>query len=610
MCILMFTTFIHVVCECVFVSICTISACYNLCASNHKLCVQCCTDALVHYTASEPLTVVWFKESEVIQSSQYSTTGTVMNTLSRNPAHLVNSGLYQCMAYGPSGCNHAVATVTVVETTPPPPIAPVTVQVTLLSGSAQCVVSGDVSSVSIGLWLVDGRIMNTYFSGSDGNGTHIVTSVALGNSGRYTCEVRLATLERFDHSVFYLMPTPPPSDPTDPVQPMPTLSVETTPTSAPPVMSSLPRPTVAPPSPLVTVSVTVFEGVAHCLLQGDLSLVLSGAWLLDGGLHSYFTVPDSASFTHFTSSHLTLPGNYTCSVVLQSNQIVSDSVIFTDPTVGTDATLGTDPTLPTELSASPSPSPSPSRSPFPSPSPSQVPPTTPSVTVQVQKTSEKANCILSGDLNSITSALWLVHGNDDTLVWNSSFSVVDPERGYFFAKLSLSFYGTYTCRVVLTGGQTLTGSITHLNPSPSPSPSPPPVTTDSEITVNLIGSHIVCSLSLGRGEVQDLSIFLDTAPLTGDAIFGESTAVLTVARAGYGTYLCVVTTTDGRVLQSSLVVPEPTAPPDYITPPTSLTVEWVVGGDGSLGNILVRWEEPEVSEGLIGYKANWDQPAL
>ena len=78
---------------------------------------------------------------------------------------------------------------------------------------------------------------------------------------------------------------------------------------------------------------------------------------------------------------------------------------------------------------------------------------------------------------------------------------------------------------------------------------------------------------------------------------GETTSAIYVMETT-GRYVCIVYTTDGRSIQESLVVPDPTPPPVTVTPPTNLTAKWVDGADGSLGNIQVTWGVPRHSDNL------------
>ena len=131
------------------------------------------------------------------------------------------------------------------------------------------------------------------------------------------------------------------------------------------------------------------------------------------------------------------------------------------------------------------------------------------------------------------------------------------------------------------------------------------------VDLRLIASrYLVCRISLPRREIAGMLILRDANLLQGNPQFGETTAVLTVDQPGPGSYLCIVTTTDGRILRSSLEIESPPSPPSFLSPPNSLTADWVAGDDGNLGNIRVTWEEPSISEGLLGYKINWDQPGL
>ena len=398
--------------------------------------------------------MVWFKGSEVIQSAEHSILGTVMNTLYRGPTHSNHSGLYQCMAYGSAGCGRAIATVTVVEAPPTPTGPPVTVSVELLPGFVRCTVWGDMSAINFGVWRLNSAIIG-FFSAADGNGSVIVTNASLGETGHYSCEVRLADGQILNDSLLYLEPTslPPPVESTEEF-------VQATPTSS---LGASPVPT-PPPTPSVTVSVTLLGPFAHCFIQGDLSSVSSGAWLLGGAFYGQFSIPDSSSVSFFTSTAVTGPGSYTCRVVLSSGGVVEDSVDYAVATPSLPTNPPTEVVPPTDNDSSPSPSP------FPSPSPS---PASPSVIVKVQMTSEKVNCILEGDLSAITASHWLVtHGN--VILANTSF-VTDASKGYFFSSLSISQYATYTCHVTLSNGDTVSDSIHHIDPSsPPPSPPPPP----------------------------------------------------------------------------------------------------------------------------------------
>ena len=157
----------------------------------------------------------------------------------------------------------------------------------------------------------------------------------------------------------------------------------------------------------------------------------------------------------------------------------------------------------------------------------------------------------------------------------------------------------------------LTESILHKDPSP-PSPSPTSIPTPppaSVINLRLLDRKtMVCFVSLHQYQIVNMTIFRNGNLLSnGEMVLGNTTMVLAVTTTDPGTYHCVVSTVDGQILESSLYVPPP---PVFVSPPTSLVAEWVVGEDGSQGNIHVRWGKPTTSEGLKGYKINWDQPAL
>ena len=121
---------------------------------------------------------------------------------------------------------------------------------------------------------------------------------------------------------------------------------------------------------------------------------------------------------------------------------------------------------------------------------------------------------------------------------------------------------------------------------------------------------MVCRVDLARNEISNMMFSLDGIPINGEPVFGETTAALTTLATDPGTYLCIVTTTDGRILTAQYDVTPPPTMPTILPPPASLTAEWVYRDDGILGNVRVTWEEPALTEGLLGYKINWDPPAL
>ena len=639
-----------------------------------------------HCTAQDPVTLVWFKGDVIIQSSQHNTMGTVVNTLvSRDSAHLNDTGLYQCMAYDSAGCGHDVAMVTVVEATPPPPL---TVSVELLNETAAlCTVTGDIASITFVVWKYDSKILN-YFDSSYGNSTHIVKDFQLSLSGQYLCEVRTISGIIFSNSLLYLKPTSPPSQSS-------VVVIETTPTSSAPVAS--PQPSQPPPPPPVTVSVSLAGSVVHCIVSGDLSLISTGLWLLNGSPHGgHFAVPQDSVIGFFTSTVLSNPGTYTCQVELNSGTFVSDSIEYSvavatsappphpsptpspiaspqpplpppppPPPVSVSVTIfgseafcvmqgdlsliltglwevngsiGTSISVPsnagslfhssTDLSESgtytcviwltgglqlsdsvnfvlPSPSPSPL-----SPSPT-VP--APSVTLSVQSLSISIKCILSGDLDAITFSLWIIHNGDDILE-TSPFSV-DTSRPAFYTSLPLSLYANYTCRVTLSNGETVTGSKYHPPPPPRPSASPSPTSTSPTdppiVDLRVIeGGYMVCTVALSESDISHMMLTLGGDIIHSRPMFGENTAVLTTLTTEPGTYQCIVTRTNGGILTASLDVSPPTTPTKILPPPTSLTAEWVFAEDGTFGNIRVTWGEPPETEGLLGYKINWDPPTL
>ena len=659
-------------------------------------------------SAEDPLTVIWFKGTEVVQSSQHVTTGTIVNTLSRDSAHPNDTGLYQCMAYNSAGCGRSVVTVTVETppptTAPPPPV--MTVSVDLLPDSVRCTVTGNTADITFGILKLDETI-ESYFSSTDGNSTHIVHVDQYSGSGKYTCEVRLKNGDVISDSALYIEPTSPPSNSTVGV-------VEATPTPSP-------HPPPPPAGSSINVSISVVGSVAHCLVSGDLSLFFTGLWTLnETNIRGFFSVPSDATLAFFVSTDLSEPGTYTCQVGLTTGVLVSASVSYmlaTPPPPTPDITTAPteEPSLspspsPTEVSPSvtltvrqtsltvncilsgdldaithsfwivhhndiilsnssfsvdtsrtyfysplpisgyasytchvilsngerlsdtidhedpslPVPSMAPSLPTSPSPPPPPPPPpsptpteTTPSITLSVQKTSLNVNCILGGDLNAITFAYWTVR-RDDILLLNSTF-YIDSSRRYFYSPLPLSHYATYTCHVVLSDGQVLTESILHEDPSPpspSPSPSPSPTSIPTPPSAPTVSLHLlpdevtmVCSVSLHRREIVNMTIFRNGTPLgNGEMMLGNTTTVLAVTATDPGTYRCVVSAVGGRILESSLYVPPP---PVFVSPPTSLVAEWVVGEeDGSRGKIRVRWGKPTTSQGLKGYKINWDQPTL
>ena len=632
------------------------------------------------------MTVVWFKGHVVLPSSQHDTMGTVINTFSRDSAHPNDTGLYQCMAYDSAGCGRAVAMVTVEATPPttsPPP--PLTVSATLLNSTfGRCTVVGDIANMGItfGVWEMDGEILD-YFSSTDGNSTHIVKDTQFSASGLYICKVLLVSSDSISDSVLYLQPTSPPPHST---------VVDATPTSSSPVATPLPSP--PPPSSPVTVSVSVVGSVAHCIVRGDISLVFTGLWLLDGDLHGQFLVPSGSLLVFFTSTHLSEAGTYTCQVALTTGIFVTDSVDYlvvstsVPPVEVTSSSV--DQPSPTSSPTVPPPSPPvtvtvtvygsmvhcvvqgdlsliftglwrvngnireyvpappdtnvpllsystdlsedgtytcviartggllvedsvdvllPTTPPSPSPSPTEP---APSVTLTVQKLSTSVKCIVDGDIDAITTSLWIVHREDGVLS-NFPFSV-DTSRSFFYSSLPLSMYGTYTCHVTLSNEEWLTGSVEH-PPPPSPSPSPSPSSTAPTLPPvvdlrRIEGGYMVCRVDLARNEISNMMFSLDGIPINGEPVFGETTAALTTLATDPGTYLCIVTTTDGRILTAQYDVTPPPTTPTILPPPASLTAEWVYRDDGILGNVRVTWEEPALTVGLLGYKINWDPPAL
>jgi hypothetical protein len=91
---------------------------------------------------------------------------------------------------------------------------------------------------------------------------------------------------------------------------------------------------------------------------------------------------------------------------------------------------------------------------------------------------------------------------------------------------------------------------------------------------------------------------------------GRFTAVISAAASESGVYVCVVVTSDGQSKEASLEIEDVVTPAPLVSPPTSLKAVWVIGDSGSLGNILVTWEQPVIAEGVTGYKINWGQPGF
>ena len=236
----------------------------------------------------------------------------------------------------------------------------------------------------------------------------------------------------------------------------------------------------------------------------------------------------------------------------------------------------------------------------PQPSPSPVP----LITVTVQLTS-KVHCIGNGNLSLVTRAVWLLNGNEI-----GEFTI-PTTKTIFTSPRSLSGYGTYTCRLTLSSGDTVSDSIVYEDPNPSPSPSPSSSPTPEPSIMSIRRLHteqIVCRVELSSADIRIFIIYRDGQSLDSRQVNGETTTAIIVMETTPGKYLCIVYTTDGRSIQESLVVPDPTPPPVTVTPPTNLTAKWVDRADGSLGNIQVTWSVPRHSDGLMGYKITWGQP--
>ena len=114
-----------------------------------------------------------------------------------------------------------------------------------------------------------------------------------------------------------------------------------------------------------------------------------------------------------------------------------------------------------------------------------------------------------------------------------------------------------------------------------------------------------------REEIDQLLLLHNGRNIGGNIIhYGGTTAAISAKTAGPGVYTCVVILRDGHTHQASLEITEGTPPPPTVTPPTSLEAAWVVGEGGSLHDVLVTWGQPEMSDGVRGYKINWDLPGL
>ena len=306
-------------------------------------------------------------------------------------------------------------------------------------------------------------------------------------------------------------------------------------------------------------------------------MVTIAVWMIEDKITGFFVINTESTFS--TPYPLSVYGRYTCRLTLSSGEVVSDSFVYEEPS----------------LSPSPSPPPPPSLS--------------PSVTVSVQLSSENAHCIVQGDLSMVTIAVWMI---EDKIV---GYFVINTESTVFFTPYPLSVYGRHTCRLTLSSGEVVSDTFVYEGPSSSPSPSPslsPSPTPDKRIvSIVLLGSSdITCTVSLSESDIADISIFYNGQDLHGRVMYGTTTTVISAVGSSPGNYVCVVTTNDGRIEQALLEISNPTLPPSTVSPPTSLEAEWVDGADGSLGNILVSWEEPVSSEGLRGYKINWGQPGL
>ena len=483
------------------------------------------------------------------------------------------------MAYNTAGCSQSVVTVTIeapptMMTSPPtvPPSPSANISVTISSDVVYCTVTGDLDQITAGVWYRDGDLVS--FFGPSGD--VYVSNYSLPGYGVYTCEIHFPGLEIIRVSIEY---GPPPV-----IQTTPTTSHQAPPATnlqAPHTNTLLPTPThpVTPPlpsslpphSPSVTVSTQLSTPLVHCIVSGDTSLVVEAVWLVDGVVRSQFNVETSHFFNIY---HVTDYGVYTCQLTLSNGDIVSDSVTYEPP------------------SPSPSPSPSP-----------------PSVAVNVQLTSESVHCVLEGDLNLVVTAMWLIQ-NDDTLL-TSVIDIDDKSKPIAFFSYPMSLTATYTCYITLSDDSVLTDSIYYERPSPSPSPSPtPPPAADNPVMITKIGGFIVCSAAYSQSQILRFFILYMEVDIHATPSYGESTAVITEPIIGTGLYVCVVATRDS-IFQDSLEIGQPDLQPcPTLPPPQFLVAEWMDGDDGSHGNILVNWEEPECSDGLRGYKINWDQPLL